>query len=325
MLSLKIKTAIENHSEIKYYIQQKYGNLSWAQFTRTQYSYIAEKINLKVSEIVKKHPFYIKQRLILGNDMFYSICHRLNVTDEDQLINYLHTQNAMKPFSWISGKALESYWKESNPKEVKLNTLLVFLEIPMNEWEEWKYANTLDSNIASSNTVDLKENQSFLQHYIGSYFLYCPKTDHSQKVLKCPFVIKPHHGEIIAETITEGHRYISDPISRLEGHIQIICKNLDWNETESHLFNIGLKTKPEVLFGVSVTLSVNMGTPVALKNILVFQSTDTNFLANVKEKELNAADTNNSDLDNAALRYFEQNQAHIIFSEYSQKFEEFIQ
>ena len=327
MLSHRIKSAIETHSEIKYYLQKKYGNIAWADFTRTQYSFIAERINRKVTDIVKNNISYIKDRLIMGDDMFYSVCHELHIKTEEQFIDYLQQQTTTKPFSWISGKALESYWKQSKPKEVKKNTLLVFLEIPISEWDEWKYAPQPQSIISNKeeNTTVLKETQVFLQHYIGSYFLYCPKTDNSGKILKCPFVIKAHQGEIIAETITEGHRYLSSPITRQEGHIQIICKNLDWNETETHLLNIGLKTKPEIIFGVSVTLSVNMGTPVALKNILVYQSPEIDFLEHIEEKELNAADPDNSAFDKAAIAYFEKSDCTIIMSEYSQKFDEFIQ
>ena len=55
---------------------------------------------------------------------------------------------------------------------------------------------------------------------------------------------------------------------------------------EQYVFNIGLETNPEVLFGVSTTVSVKERLGVALKNILVKQKNNIEGFENEKEIEI---------------------------------------
>jgi hypothetical protein len=64
------------------------------------------------------------------------------------------------------------------------------------------------------------------------------------------------------------------------------CQNLDFEEIEQYIFNIGLETKPQVLFGVSNTVSVKTRQAVALKNILVKQQTNDPGFENIQETEI---------------------------------------
>lgn len=55
---------------------------------------------------------------------------------------------------------------------------------------------------------------------------------------------------------------------------------------EQYVFNIGLETKPQVLFGVSNTVSVKNRRAVALKNILVKQPVNDPGFDNIQETEI---------------------------------------
>ena len=71
-----------------------------------------------------------------------------------------------------------------------------------------------------------------------------------------------------------------------DGCLYINCQNLDFEEREQYVFNIGLETKPEVLFGVSTTVSVKNRQAVALKNILVKQKSNIPSFEAIEETEI---------------------------------------
>jgi hypothetical protein len=56
------------------------------------------------------------------------------------------------------------------------------------------------------------------------------------------------NGEPVVEMKTIGHEYRSIQIAVRDGALYIDCENLDWNEKESFIFNIGFETNPQVLW-----------------------------------------------------------------------------
>ena len=107
-------------------------------------------------------------------------------------------------------------------------------------------------------------------YYLGNYFLYYQKTDGSKNIIKTPFILKENEsGQIVVKSVSEGHRYSGKVMGIRDGCLYIDCQNLDFEEMEQYVFNIGLETKPQVLFGVSNTVSVKNHQAVALKNILI--------------------------------------------------------
>jgi len=106
--------------------------------------------------------------------------------------------------------------------------------------------------------------------------------------------------------------------------LYVVNTNLDWEqEEEVYLFNIGLETNPEVIFGVSITLTSKSGIPVALKNVLIKQSDDVNYLDQETETEIkfNSEDTNEE--ESTIVSYFKKVNSQILFAEYCCTFEEF--
>jgi hypothetical protein len=124
-------------------------------------------------------------------------------------------------------------------------------------------------------------------YYVGNYFLYYQKTDGSRNIIKTPFILKEQdNGQIVVKSVSEGHRYSGKVMGIRDGCLYINCQNLDFEEIEQYIFNIGLETKPEVLFGVSNTVSVKNRQAVALKNILVKQQTNDPGFENIQEAEI---------------------------------------
>jgi hypothetical protein len=125
------------------------------------------------------------------------------------------------------------------------------------------------------------------KYYTGNYYLYYQKTDGSSNIIKTPFILKEdEHGDVIMQSVSEGHRYIGKVNGLREGCLYMDCQNLDFEEMEQYVFNIGLETKPEVLFGVSTTVSVKDRLAVALKNVLVKQKKNEPGFEQIGEVEI---------------------------------------
>ena len=244
-------------------------------------------------------------------------------------------------FSWISGKTLERYWKEEKvkPKDLKFNVLLTYLDVPIKEWDDWKYYSNPIINevlppakttgITNLNTTIVPEKNiiffnNIKSFYLGSYYLYYLKTDNNERIVKTPFVIKTENNAIVIESASEGQRYKSNLVKRMQNSLHISCRNLDWDEDEVYLFNIGLETKPEVIFGVSITLTAKGNIPVAIKNILIRQSEDINWLDTESEKDISMKRENDNQEELAVMNYFKKPPtSQLLFSEYPVSLEEF--
>jgi len=106
--------------------------------------------------------------------------------------------------------------------------------------------------------------------------------------------------------------------------LYVVNTNLDWEqEEEVYLFNIGLETNPEVIFGVSITLTSKSGIPVAIKNVLIKQSADINFLDKETETEINFNSEDINEEEVTIVTYFKKVNAQILFAEYCCTFDEF--
>ena len=154
------------------------------------------------------------------------------------------------------------------------------------------------------------------KYFTGNYFLYYQKTDGSRNIVKTPFVLKEDtSGEVIIQSISEGHRYMGRVMSVRDGCLYINCQNLDFEEMEQYIFNIGLETKPEVLFGVSTTVSVKDRLAIGLKNILVKQKNIDMGFATITEKEI-PFDTKYTERTEEAVivQYLKQSGNNVIMS-----------
>jgi len=82
---------------------------------------------------------------------------------------------------------------------------------------------------------------------------------------------------------------------------------------EQYVFNIGLETKPQVLFGVSTTVSVRNRRPVALKNILVKQNENDKNFDSIPEAEIAFDKVFTADTEEAIIvNYFRHTTNNII-------------
>jgi len=221
------------------------------------------------------------QAEFLVKDQVQSLLFAKKLRHEEALVQYVSQQK--RPFNWISGKTLHSYWNKGRAKDTKLNVLLIFLEVERTDWDDWKKLqvqsnfNHLPSRLSrKSGPQDLIKN-----YYLGSYYLYYQKSDNSPTLVKAPFMIGlDDRGQIYAETLTEGHPYRSSLIEIRDGILYIHCENQVFDEKENHIFNVGNETNPEVLFGVSNTITVKKKLAIGIRNVLVKQKnlfTEDNF------------------------------------------------
>lgn len=340
MTTTKVLNAIELDEDVNVLLYQRTIKSDWKTYTRTIFNLIAKLINQKVTEKVIENPYLLNEHILFGElklEMLFSELKLDNILD---FLECIKEQKQNKPFNWISGKTLQSYWSGGSPKELKINVLLVYLNIPIQEWDDWKYGdsslknneNILTNkpenyfNFNNSKTVKGHFLKCISNYYLGSYYLYYLKSDRQRKVVKAPFIIyEDNQGEIIFKTTNEGQNYISYPAQNMGNALCFMGKNLDWEEIhEMHLINIGMETKPEVLFGVSITMSKYGGFPMALKNVLIHQSNDIHFLDNIPEKELYLDHKNNiEDKDSLVINYFKKNEHQNIFAEFGCSLEDF--
>jgi hypothetical protein len=148
--------------------------------------------------------------------------------------------------------------------------------------------------------------------------LYYQKTDGSKNIIKTPFILKEQeNGQIVVKSISEGHRYSGKVMGIRDGCLYINCQNLDFEEIEQYIFNIGLETKPQVLFGVSNTVSVKNRQAVALKNILVKQHTNDPGFENIQEAEIPLTKKYISQTEEAVImNYLKQSTNNVITTQH---------
>ncbi len=316
MIPVKIRQAVQNHSGLNQAITQAGMDADWKKFNRTHFDFIARYISKVVTQQTQENPQLIHERMIIGKDQFERISEDKKLKEEEDFLVWL--SNTKRTFHWISGKTLQSYWKDGQPKETKLNVLLVFLGVQQKLWDDWKVATNLKSFLLNPThkTNARKGNQELIRKYfLGSYFLYYSKSDFSPALVKAPFTLaEDEQRNILAETITEGHLYRSTLVELREGILYIHCENLVFNEKENHIFNVGNETNPEVLFGISNTISVKSKLAIGIRNVLIKQKkkfTPETF----SEKEISLIDTAKLDSEELVVKaYFLQQQTNLITS-----------
>lgn len=286
MIAKKIKEAIEANPELQEQLQQAGMGAEWKKFNRTVFDFLARRINKKVTQQAIAQPSLVLEKMIIGKDQLVRAIPEKVQSSEEGISEYLGNQK--RPINWISGKTLHSYWNNGKPKETKLNALLVYLQVKVMDWEAWKNPSTTITiqkpsrkNARKAGHHDLIKN-----YFLGSYHLYYQKSDSSKNLVKAPFVIiADDRGNVLAETLTEGHPYRSSLVELRDGILYIHCENQLFDEKENHIFNVGNETSPEVLFGVSNTISVKKKLAIGIRNVLVKQKislTPSNFV----EKEI---------------------------------------
>ena len=317
MIPPRIKEAIESNPELNEVLLTNGFGQNWKKFNRSVFEFIARRINKKITQHATTTPSLITEKVILGKDQLQTILFSGKFVNEDSFID--HLTNLKRTFNWVSSKTLHSYWNGGKAKNTKLNSLLVFLEIESAEWDEWKkiqptaiFKSGPNRAIRRSGPQDLLRN-----YYLGSYYLYYQKSDNSTALIKAPFIIGLDiRSQIYAETLTEGHPYRSSLIEIRDGILYIHCENQLFDEKENHIFNVGNETSPEVLFGISNTISVKTKLAIGIRNVLVKQQKNFNeetFL----EKEIPFSTENNLNTEEkVVLKYFNQHTANLINSRY---------
>lgn len=315
MIPVKIKDAIEASPELNEQLLAAGMGLDWKKFNRTVFDFLARRINRKVTLSVSAQPALITEKLIIGKDQLQQLVSAEHLTSDESVSAFLLNQR--RPFNWISGKTLHSYWNKGKAKDTKLNVLLTFLDIPFMDWDDWKSsASNTTQRVKQPKVTRKSMHQDLIKNYfLGSYYLYYQKSDNSRNLVKAPFIIDTdERGQIYAQTVTEGHPYKSTLIELRDGILYIHCENQVFDEKENHIFNVGNETNPEVLFGVSNTISVKMKLAIGIRNLLIKQKnafTESTFI----EKEI-PFDTEGrlSKEETTVLHYFLQQPVNLINS-----------
>ncbi|ULQ55384.1 hypothetical protein KJS94_12100 [Flavihumibacter rivuli] len=321
-LSEKIKKAVEQHPMVIAALKTK-GRDNWKVFTRTQFNLVARVINREISREVLANPDLVEMNLLIGKQKLEKEMYRLRCHSIFDFLKWLANVSEFRGFSWVSGKTLQSYWNAGEAKDIKVNALLVFLKVPFKDWDLWlkdtgrtsdRYTSAMEKLPSTGTGFSKSSLQIVKSYYLGNYFLYYQKTDGSKNIIKTPFILKEHEsGQVIVKSVSEGHRYSGKVIGIRDGCLYINCQNLDFEEMEQYVFNIGLETKPQVLFGVSTTVSVKTRQAVALKNILVKQKTLDPAFDNIQETEIPFSKKYNSDTEEAIIvNYLKQSEANIL-------------
>ena len=137
-LSLKLKKSLESHPEIVAGLKNSNRELNWQRFTRTQFNLVARIINRKITLEVLRNPDLVEMNLITGKQQPGKQLFALKCSTVFDFIRYLGNLGEYRIYNWISGKTLQSYWNEGEAKYIKINALLVFLEIPFADWHSWQ-------------------------------------------------------------------------------------------------------------------------------------------------------------------------------------------
>ncbi len=312
MIPIRIRKAVEKSPLLASQIYRGEIELGWVNFTRTVYNRIAKKINCIVTSEVITKPYLVLDMLLFGEDEFQSILFKNNLRSTEDFIAMLKSHHQQKPYSWISGKTLQAYWNNCNAKEKKLHVLLAFLGVDIDDWEEWK--KTTDNGVESFNKNINGSLYVIKENFSGCYYRYFQKTDKSAVLIKTPFMVSADEQEVVSiYTKTIGHKYKSNFMTIRDGAWYIECENLDWNEKESFIFNVGFQISPKLIMGVSNTLN-RRGQATAIKNILVRQETpfkypDTNGLEIPFEQKAGL-----STEEKTIINYFRRSEDNIIRS-----------
>ncbi len=319
MLAEKIKSEIEKSSLIKPVISTVPNELDWSGFTRTVFMNIAKVINKKVTNDVINSPLFIEENLVIGLNELDRVFALHALKSIKDFIKYLKEIPKYRTYNWISGKTLQSYWNGANAKDKKVNVLLTFLEVDINEWDNWKSATdtptpVLKQTATTSLQVDEQTNYLLKKYYLGSYYRYYQKANNTDCVIKTPFILKEDElGNVVAHTKTVGHRYKSFSIQISGGALYIDFKNIDWDEREHHIFNIGIATSPKVLIGVSNSLNIRKQA-IAKRNVLIKQDQPLDF-EKIPDVELPYSDDfikeNN---DSIAVDFFKKRKNNLIIT-----------
>lgn len=325
MIPNRIKTNIESSPHFLEVNGISSDSKDWKHFTRTTFEKIARKINQKVSQLVIESPFLVQDFLLFGENEFENICFKHKIANPDDFIGVLKSMNHQRPYNWISGKTLQGYWNNSNAKDKKLNVLLTFLEVDLEEWDQWKN-DTLTVETKQESNSKAQYNSTLLllrKHFVGHYYRYYQKTDKSPVLIKTPFVIKAHEEEIVSvNTKTLGHRYKSSYMIIRDGALYIECENLDWNEKESFIFNIGFETNPQIITGVSNTLN-RRGQAIAIKNVLVKASFPYDYhQAEGIEIPYDGHPLDPDGVDSKILHFFKRNSDNVITTNFCYSLDE---
>jgi hypothetical protein len=321
LLSDKIKKGIEGHAEIASLLPAGKLVTGWDKLTRTHFDKAAKIINKKITREVIINPELIEQFLIIGKLKTEKEVYSLRKKSIGDFIHHLSSFSPYQAYNWISGKTLQSYWNGGEAKYIKANALLVFLEVPYTEWDFWTKDSSARPAPPSKHTLAQYEMSPaslavVKKYYTGNYFLYYQKTDGSSNIIKTPFVLKEDDaGNVIMESISEGHRYRGKVTGLRDGCLYMDCQNLDFEEMEQYIFNIGLETKPEVLFGVSTTVSVKDRLAVGLKNVLVKQKTNEPGFDTISEEEIPFSKTYSTRSEESVIvQYLKNSGCNVITS-----------
>ena len=319
MLPTRIKEGLEQSKIIRDYLSSLGIENNWDKFNRTVFDGIARRINRAVTAKVIGDPKLVHNYMVLGEDQLQSLLFERKLNDAEALIKSF--ENNSRLFNWVSGKTLHSYWNHGKPKDRKLNVLLAFLGVKISEWDEWRNVTDTSTYLKGSsgkNQSRKNNNQELIRKYfLGSYYLYYQKSDNSAALVKAPFTIAvDSHGNIFSETVTEGHLYRSNLIELRDGILYIHCENLVFDEKENHIFNVGNETNPEVLFGISNTISVKSKMAIGIRNVLVRQK--KNFSKETfTEKEILFDQKLKDDSEEAiVLNYFLKQRPNLIISDH---------
>ncbi len=317
MIPQRIKEAIEANPELNEQLLTSGLGLDWKKFNRTVFEFIARRVNKKVTQHALQNPNLITEKLIIGKDHLQSILFNNKLSSDEAFIEHLN--RIKRSFNWISSKTLHSYWNGGKAKNTKLNVLLVFLNIEIAEWDNWKKIESsgIFRNIATRVTRRSGPQDLLKNYYLGSYNLYYQKSDNSETLVKAPFIIgMDQRGQIYAETLTEGHPYKSSLIEIRDGILYIHCENQLFDEKENHIFNVGNETSPEVLFGISNTISVKTKLAIGIRNVLVKQQDDFNENTFIEKEIPFSAGSKISTEETVVLKYFIQHPNNNINSRY---------
>ena len=326
-LSDKIKKAIEGHASVVSALKGKSKEINWSRFTRTQFNLVARVINKQVSREAMVNTDLVEMQLIIGKQQLEKQLFSNQFQQVYDFTRYLGSLREYQVFNWISGKTLQSYWNGGEAKYIKINVLLVFLQVPFMDWDAWQRERGRQGDDYSYNLSRIplsgigvsggKSSLSIIKaYYLGNYFLYYQKTDGSKNIIKTPFILRESdNGQVLVKSVSEGHRYSGKVMGIRDGCLYINCQNLDFEEIEQYVFNIGLETKPQVLFGVSNTVSVKNRRAVALKNILVKQSGNDPGFDTIQETEIPFSKRYTSLTEEAmVMGYWKQTTDHIIIT-----------
>ena len=254
MLPKRIKSEIENSPVIQPIVRRQNGNVDWSKLTRTTFMNIAKQINRKVTENVINAPFLIEDNVLIGTNELDRVFERHSLQTVSEFTSYLKHIPKYRTYNWISGKTLQSYWQEESiPKDKKINVLLTFLNVDYNNWEEWKSGK---QPVIAAVSKHAGSDALIKKYYLGSYYRYYLKTDKSGAVVKVPFTISCDSDEsILVKSKTLGHSYISESVWLEDGALYMVLKNVNFNEYEFHVLNVGFATTPQLLMGTSSSLN----------------------------------------------------------------------